>query len=161
MLGSGAFGEVWLVRHKDLDREFAMKIIKKRKNRSNDEKEILNEIEILKKLDQKSKGIKTLKKNNKKPSKKSSKKTNDNDESLDISNIRKSLKDKKLSLSNELDDSFLKELYEDNIKKSTTKNKKKNKGKKENDLKEDDRVLLRTCLLPDTAFNEIIKFCLI
>ena len=51
MLGSGAFGEVWLVRHKDLDREFAMKIIKKRKNRSNDEKEILNEIEILKKLD--------------------------------------------------------------------------------------------------------------
>ena len=51
LLGSGAFGEVWLVRHKDLDREFAMKIIKKRKNRSNDEKEILNEIEILKKLD--------------------------------------------------------------------------------------------------------------
>ena len=51
MLGSGAFGEVWLVRHKDLDRDFAMKIIKKRKNRSNDEKEILNEIEILKKLD--------------------------------------------------------------------------------------------------------------
>ena len=51
MLGSGAFGEVWLVHHKDLDRDFAMKIIKKRKNRSHDEKEILNEIEILKKLD--------------------------------------------------------------------------------------------------------------
>ena len=51
MLGSGAFGEVWLVHHKDLDRDFAMKIIKKRKNRSSDEKEILNEIEILKKLD--------------------------------------------------------------------------------------------------------------
>ena len=51
LLGSGAFGEVWLVHHKDLDRDFAMKIIKKRKNRSNDEKEILNEIEILKKLD--------------------------------------------------------------------------------------------------------------
>ena len=51
LLGSGAFGEVWLVRHKDLERDFAMKIIKKRKNRSNDEKEILNEIEILKKLD--------------------------------------------------------------------------------------------------------------
>ena len=51
MLGSGAFGEVWLAHHKDLDRDFAMKIIKKRKNRSNDEKEILNEIEILKKLD--------------------------------------------------------------------------------------------------------------
>ena len=32
---------------------------------------------------------------------------------------------------------------------------------KEKDLKEDDQVLLRTCLLPDTAFNEIIKFCLI
>ena len=32
---------------------------------------------------------------------------------------------------------------------------------KEKELKEDDQVLLRTCLLPDTAFNEIIKFCLI
>ena len=51
MLGNGAFGEVWLVRHRDLDRDFAMKIIKKRKNRYNDEKEILNEIEILKRLD--------------------------------------------------------------------------------------------------------------
>ena len=51
MLGSGAFGEVWLVRHKNLERDFAMKIIKKRKNKSNEEKEILNEIEILKKLD--------------------------------------------------------------------------------------------------------------
>jgi calcium-dependent protein kinase len=51
LLGSGAFGEVWLVIHKDLQQDFAMKIIKKRKNKSNDEKEILNEIEILKKLD--------------------------------------------------------------------------------------------------------------
>ena len=51
LLGSGAFGEVWLVHHKDLDRDFAMKMIKKRKNKPNDEKEILNEIEILKKLD--------------------------------------------------------------------------------------------------------------
>jgi calcium-dependent protein kinase len=51
LLGSGAFGEVWLVRHKNLERDFAMKIIKKRKNKSNEEKEILNEIEILKKLD--------------------------------------------------------------------------------------------------------------
>ena len=50
-LGSGAFGEVWLVRHKDLERDFAMKIIKKRKNKSSEEKEILNEIGILKKLD--------------------------------------------------------------------------------------------------------------
>ena len=51
LLGSGAFGEVWLVRHKDLECDFAMKIIKKRKNKSNEEKEIINEIEILKKLD--------------------------------------------------------------------------------------------------------------
>ena len=51
LLGSGAFGEVWLVHHNDLDRDFAMKIIKKRKNKSSDEKEILNEINILKKLD--------------------------------------------------------------------------------------------------------------
>ena len=51
LLGSGAFGEVWLVYHKDLNRDFAMKIIKKRKNKINDEKEILNEIDILKKLD--------------------------------------------------------------------------------------------------------------
>ena len=33
VLGNGAFGEVWLVRHKDLERDFAMKIIKKRKNK--------------------------------------------------------------------------------------------------------------------------------
>jgi calcium-dependent protein kinase len=51
LLGSGAFGEVWLVHHKDLKRDFAMKIIKKRKNKSHEEKEILNEIDILKKLD--------------------------------------------------------------------------------------------------------------
>ena len=51
LLGSGAFGEEWLVRHKDLDRDFAMKIIKKRKHKSNDERDILNEIDILKKLD--------------------------------------------------------------------------------------------------------------
>jgi serine/threonine protein kinase len=40
LLGSGAFGEVWLVHHKNLDRDFAMKIIKKRKNKSNEEREI-------------------------------------------------------------------------------------------------------------------------
>ena len=51
LLGSGAFGEVWLVHHKDLERDFAMKIIKKRKNKSSDDKEIINEISILKKLD--------------------------------------------------------------------------------------------------------------
>ena len=31
MLGNGAFGEVWRVYHKDLNRDFAMKIIKKKK----------------------------------------------------------------------------------------------------------------------------------
>ena len=51
LLGSGSFGEVWLVQHKNLNRNFAMKIIKKRKNNIHDEKEIKNEIEILKKLD--------------------------------------------------------------------------------------------------------------
>ena len=51
MLGNGAFGEVWLVTHKDLNKDFAMKIIKKRKNKSSEEKDILNEIDILKKLD--------------------------------------------------------------------------------------------------------------
>ena len=51
LLGSGAFGEVWLVHHKDLERDFAMKIIKKRKNKASDDKEIINEISILKKLD--------------------------------------------------------------------------------------------------------------
>lgn len=32
---------------------------------------------------------------------------------------------------------------------------------KENTLKEEDKALLKTCLLPDTSFNEIIKFVLI
>ena len=51
ILGNGAFGEVWLVKHKDLKKNFAMKLIKKRKNKPSEEKEILNEIEILKNLD--------------------------------------------------------------------------------------------------------------
>ena len=51
ILGTGAFGEVWLVKHKDLQKEFAMKLIKKRKNKPSEEKEILNEISILKNLD--------------------------------------------------------------------------------------------------------------
>ena len=38
---------------------------------------------------------------------------------------------------------------------------KKKCAEKESTLAESDKVLLRTCLLPDTAFNEIIKFCLI
>jgi len=37
--------EVWLVHRKDLVRDFTiMKIIKKRKNKSSDEKDIINEI---------------------------------------------------------------------------------------------------------------------
>ena len=31
ILGTGAFGEVWLVKHKDLKKDFAMKLIKKKK----------------------------------------------------------------------------------------------------------------------------------
>ena len=48
-LGEGAFGEVWLVKHKLFGKMFALKIIEKGPY-SNDE-EIINEIEILKKLD--------------------------------------------------------------------------------------------------------------
>ena len=50
-LGAGGFGEVWLVRHKEIKKEFAMKIIKKQKNRVSEEKEIMNEVKILKTLD--------------------------------------------------------------------------------------------------------------
>ena len=49
LLGEGAFGEVWLVRHKVLGKDFAMKIIKKSPHCIT--KEIINEINILKKLD--------------------------------------------------------------------------------------------------------------
>ena len=38
---------------------------------------------------------------------------------------------------------------------------KKNAQSKESSLQESDKVLLKTCLLPDDAFNQIIKFCLI
>ena len=48
-LGEGAFGEVWLVKHKLFGKQFALKIIEKGPY-SNDE-EIINEIEILKQLD--------------------------------------------------------------------------------------------------------------
>ena len=51
ILGTGTFGEVWLVKHKDLKKEFAMKLIKKKENKPSEEKEILNEIQILKNLD--------------------------------------------------------------------------------------------------------------
>ena len=50
-LGIGGFGEVWLVKHKDLNSEYAMKIINKRSNKPSEEKEIMNEIKILKSLD--------------------------------------------------------------------------------------------------------------
>ena len=51
LLGSGGFGEVWLVRNKDLNKEFAMKIIKKTTKKPSEEREIMNEIKILKTLD--------------------------------------------------------------------------------------------------------------
>ena len=49
LIGEGAFGEVWQVRHKALGKDFAMKIIEKSYNCK--PKEILNEINILKQLD--------------------------------------------------------------------------------------------------------------
>ena len=48
-LGEGAYGEVWKVRHKVLGKEFAMKIIEKSPYCVTNE--IINEINILKKLD--------------------------------------------------------------------------------------------------------------
>ena len=48
-LGEGAFGEVWLVKHKLTGTEYALKIIEK--GPFSNEQQILNEIEILKKLD--------------------------------------------------------------------------------------------------------------
>ena len=47
LIGEGAFGEVWKVRHKVLGKEFAMKIIEK--NPACNIEVIKNEIEILKK----------------------------------------------------------------------------------------------------------------
>ena len=49
LLGEGSFGEVWLIRHKLLGKEFALKIIKK--DPKLDAREIENEIKILRKLD--------------------------------------------------------------------------------------------------------------
>ena len=49
LIGEGAFGEVWKVRHKILGKNYAMKIIEN--NQYCKTKEIFNEIEILKKLD--------------------------------------------------------------------------------------------------------------
>ena len=49
MLGEGSFGQVWLVRHKTFGTQFALKIIEKGPNSNN--KQIDNEIAILKKMD--------------------------------------------------------------------------------------------------------------
>ena len=49
LLGKGSFGEVWLVQHKILGKQFAMKIIEK--NPYINVNQIVNEINILKKLD--------------------------------------------------------------------------------------------------------------
>ena len=49
MLGEGSFGQVWLARHKTFGTQFALKIIEKGPNSNN--KQIDNEIAILKKMD--------------------------------------------------------------------------------------------------------------
>ena len=49
MLGEGSYGEVWLLRHKLTGKEYAMKIIEK--SPYSNEKQIFNEINILKTLD--------------------------------------------------------------------------------------------------------------
>ncbi len=49
LLGEGAFGEVWLVRHKLTGKDFALKIIEK--GPYSNSQQIENEIDILKKLD--------------------------------------------------------------------------------------------------------------
>ena len=52
ILGRGSFGTVYLVKHRDLTRYFAMKVIKKSTtNNKEDEEDLMNEIEILRKLD--------------------------------------------------------------------------------------------------------------
>ena len=51
ILGKGAYGEVWLVKNKQIQKNFAMKIFKKTANSTLEEKEIINEISILKSLD--------------------------------------------------------------------------------------------------------------
>ena len=48
ILGEGSYGKVWLVRHETLGKEFALKIIKKKRSI---DKKVENEIKILTKLD--------------------------------------------------------------------------------------------------------------
>ena len=51
MLGKGSYGVVYLVKHKQLHRYFAMKIIPKKHKSKADEENLMNEINILKKLE--------------------------------------------------------------------------------------------------------------
>ena len=51
ILGKGSYGVVYLVKHKQLHRYFAMKIIPKKHKSKVDEDTLMNEINILKKLD--------------------------------------------------------------------------------------------------------------
>ena len=51
ILGRGSFGTVFLVKHKELSRYFAMKVIKKKLKNKDEEDNLMNEIEILRKLD--------------------------------------------------------------------------------------------------------------
>ena len=50
-LGKGSYGTVYLVKHKHLHRYFAMKVIRKMKKNKSDEESLINEINILKKMD--------------------------------------------------------------------------------------------------------------
>ena len=51
ILGRGSFGIVYLVKHKELSRYFAMKVIKKTSKNKEEEENLMNEINILRKLD--------------------------------------------------------------------------------------------------------------
>ena len=50
-LGQGSFGTVYLVKHLQLQRYFAMKVIKKKTKSPTEEESLMNEINILRKLD--------------------------------------------------------------------------------------------------------------
>ena len=50
-LGHGSYGTVYLVKHKQLHRYFAMKVIKKTHKNKSDEESLMNEINILRKMD--------------------------------------------------------------------------------------------------------------
>ena len=50
-LGQGSFGTVYLVKHLQLQRYYAMKVIKKKTKTAAEEESLMNEINILRKLD--------------------------------------------------------------------------------------------------------------